>query len=213
MDTQYKSCVICLDSPKDNDPLYLLACGCKTSWFHELCKNNWLSHQQSYILHCPTCRRFVPMKTNYSFHWKAGPEQTYLVNTLILYFGEVFFSISLQYSGVSYAFTIPLESTLILCLPFMFYTEKDIFFYLNHIRARSIFLCGYLLTSFLFFQKNLNANIIIIPSILQTILLLITHLQQQVPTRHINPLFPFAISREVILAAKCSALTTERDES
>jgi hypothetical protein len=218
--TNIPTCIICLDTPQIENPLYLLACGCKIGWFHDECKNNWLTHagQQSVTLHCPACRQLVSLKTNYCFDWRAGPEQNYLAYTLLLYIGEWVLSTSLWYSGAEYAYILGLQSTLILCLPFMFYTNKNIFFYLNHIRGRSVYICLYILINILFFNRYIHTDPqktffhLSVPGGFQTLLLLLTHCQREVIRVPTDPLFPFAISREVLLASKCSALSAERLE-
>ena len=103
----------------------------------------------------------------------------------------------------------------------MFYTNHNIFFYLNHIRCRAFIYGLYVLFHILFFNKTIQENPwktfyhLSIPGSLQTILLLLTHFQEPVPgiQREQNPLMPFAISRELVLVAvKRAPLPAERDE-
>ena len=212
-------CIICLEPPLDKSPLLLFTCGCKVGWFHDSCKNNWLdfqANQGNLNLNCPACRRIIPMKINYSFDWRAGPEQYYLCQTGLLFTGEVVLSISLIMSGITNAYIIPLQSVLIFCLPFIFNSPHTIFFYLNNIRIRSVIICVYILFHLCFLFQSIHKNPLrtfyhlAIPGTLQITLLLLTHLQNN--SVYVNPLLPFAISRELILAAKCSALPAERNE-
>jgi hypothetical protein len=216
-------CIICLEGPLAQNPLYLLACGCKVGWFHESCKNRWVDYElneytiQTNSLKCPACRRRVPFKTNYCFDWRAGPEQKriWITGTFIL--NEICFGTGLMVYNVGFGYFIPLQSLVILCLPFVFNTNRSIIFYFNHIKARSVLIAFYNLTAFFMgntFEKNAWRTFfhLMTPLTLQFLLLFLTHLQEVPLSYRVNPLFPFAISREVILASKCSALTAERDE-
>jgi hypothetical protein len=212
-------CIICLEPPLPQNPIFLLACGCKVGWFHDSCKNRWIDFQTDFdVLRCPACRRPVPMKINYCFDWRAGPEQYYLSTTSVLLGCEVILSCSLVFSGVQYAGFIPLQSVLIFCLPFMFPNKNSIFFYLNHIRARAAYYGLYILFHMFILHISVHEKPwrtyyhILFPGLFQCVLLLLTHCQNP-PYPYRNPLFPFAISREVILVATQSApLATERNE-
>lgn len=69
-------CLICLEPAVPNNPLMLLQCGCRTSWFHESCEHLWISSLAPVAsILCPACRRPISLKTNYCFAWTAGPDQ------------------------------------------------------------------------------------------------------------------------------------------
>jgi hypothetical protein len=141
MDEQQRSCIICLDTPQEKNPLHLLSCGCKTAWFHTSCADTWLSHIPlvDYPPACPTCKRYVILKIKYSFQFKAGLNQKYLWFTLSLFPVEILLALSfcLQLKNIYVTpFYIPIQSIFMLTIPYIIRSKYDINFFLHNYRFK-----------------------------------------------------------------------------
>ena len=185
------ACCICLEPPLPSNPLYLLSCGCKISWFHKSCEENWLSYiplaEEQWLTKCPTCRQNVPLKYNYSFSYYAGEEQRYLWITAILFLADIFISL---YNNQK---ILALESSCIVLFPFIIRSTKDVSFFLMSYRIR--FMMDYFLvvSSFPYIEKRF---VMLQQYRLLHLIVLTWFTTYKKP--HINPLTPFAISADVI---------------
>lgn len=141
MNEQQRSCIICLDSPQEKNPLHLLSCGCKTAWFHNSCADTWLSHipLADYPPACPTCKRYVLLKIKYSFHFKDGLNQKYLWFTLSLFPVEFLLALSfcVQLGTISQTpFYIPIQSIFLMTIPYLIRSKHDMNFFLHNYRFK-----------------------------------------------------------------------------
>ncbi len=139
-----QTCLICLDSPQDKNPLHLLSCGCKTAWFHSTCADMWLSHipLADYPPECPTCKRYVMLKIKYSFQFKDGINQKYLWFTLSLFPAELLFALNLFFqihSENNYALYIPCQSICLFTIPFIIRSKHNMNFFLHNYRFKVFF--------------------------------------------------------------------------
>ena len=143
-------CIICLDAPLQENPLLLLACGCKTAWFHRSCQISWMIHV-SYPLKCPTCKRLVPMHLHYAYHPSFGQAQHKLRMIFLLGAAESLLAMTLwgQYkfqTGIDIPETllIPIQSILLLNLPRILHSQYDILTAINHVCYKNAFQILYL---------------------------------------------------------------------
>ena len=180
-------CCICLSTADIQNPLQLLACGCKASWFHQTCENQWLSSmsaEQSPT--CPICRRQPAMKINYCFSYSAGDAQKFLWHTL--YSAALFEIPLLLYTR---RITPILQSSALILFPAVIPCHRDIQFFLLNYRLRlilDIFLCYFLLydpTDISMLITYRYVHLAMIP--------IVTYSKNSV-----FPLFPYAISREIV---------------
>jgi hypothetical protein len=139
------SCCICLEPPEPSNPLFLLSCGCKISWFHKSCEEKWLAHMPTTLIwqiqenpiKCPTCRQDVPLKYNYCFSPYAGEEQYRLwISGLLLLIDFL----TTVYYNKPFLF---IQSTCISLFPLIIRSKKDLPFFLLSYRIR--FMIDYML--------------------------------------------------------------------
>jgi hypothetical protein len=103
-----------------DNPLIVLECGCKHSFFHIPCSNEWLGYARTDTLPtCPLCRGDVQMKTNYCFSFTAGEEQEFLWNSLAHVPITIYSYFLLVDNNVRLRFLFPLETYLLLAIPFI----------------------------------------------------------------------------------------------
>lgn len=155
-----RTCIICLDSPIQGNPLLLLSCGCKVAWFHQSCEIQWMERLNVYegMLHCPVCKRIPRMKTNFSFTRTAGPAQDFLHQVLYLFGGEITLSIILILQSGFYAAYLPFQSYCIFMMPFLIPSKYDLICFLQHIRLRYLLNFMYILLSYIARQKMMFMN-------------------------------------------------------
>lgn len=225
-------CIICLDAPLQENPLLLLACGCKTAWFHRSCQISWMIHV-SYPLKCPTCKRLVPLALHYAYHPSFGKAQQKLRMIFLLGVAESFLAISLwgQYKiqtgmNVPELFILPIQSILLLNLPLILHSQYDILTAINHVCYKNAFQILYLV--FYHSRRGLypflnipnTANILILLGFLHTLIFFMQILESRYG-RHlqaINPLTPFLVGYDTIYANQLDFIepppdTTERPRS
>ena len=180
-------CCICLDSSHIQNPLQLLACGCKASLFHQSCENQWLSSiSAEKVPTCPICRRQPAMKINYCFSYSAGEAQQFLWHTL--YSAALFEIPLLLYTR---RITPILQSSALILFPAVIPCYKDIQFFLLNYRLRlllDIFLCYFVL-----YDPTDIGMIITYRYVHLAMIPLVTYSKNSV-----LPLFPYAISREIL---------------
>jgi len=145
-------CCICMEGPSKKESIQLLACGCNSAWFHNSCEIDWIDSMQDEMPYpCPTCRRVVPMKINYSFSYDSGEDQKYLWTVGYFFTGEACF-IFIEKS----LFVLTCQSGMILLIPFIISTERPLSFYLYNVHLRVLtnivfFFFGMLHTEFTIF--------------------------------------------------------------
>lgn len=152
-------CLICLEGAKEENPISLLDCGCKTSWFHQSCEDMWLSYIEHTITEynnpkCPTCKREVSIQAKYIFLSQVGKNQEYLYNTLLLIGSECILSLSYMSFHAEQAWLIPIQSVCILSLPILFRTNKDLLFSMHNIRIKSLIQVLYMI-SYMVYNRQL----------------------------------------------------------
>jgi len=187
------SCCICLDCPSDSNPIHLLACGCRAAWFHQGCQDSWTDSLQLQPLICPTCRRPVPVKTNYSFSYYAGPDQRDLWHIGIAITGETLITLY-----ISRAQILPYQTLSIMLLPYVISSNKTMDFYIKHVKLKYILQAIAILLSV--YDTESTIPMIVFYGYWYTIMLhLFTYVSyvKERPVRN-DPCLPFAISREII---------------
>jgi hypothetical protein len=224
-----RTCLICLDGPQEENPIYLLSCGCKISWFHRSCQMNWMSHLHSqYPLRCPTCKREVPMHLHYAFDPSFGLQQRKLRMITFLGAAESFLAISLwsQYYfetnlQLPETLLIPIQSLLLLYLPLMIHSEYDTITAMKHVYYKNGIQVIYLV--FYYFRRGFY-NIYSLPNHI-TFLVFIGFLHtlifgaQILESRYarriqpINPLTPFLIGGDTIYADVLTVVKTTTDST
>lgn len=152
-----RTCVICLDGPLKDDPLHLIACGCKTAWFHRACQMRWMTNTPVAIqqLKCPTCKRSVPMQYQYAYHASFGEAQQRLQRIFFLISAECLLALSLwgqyKYStghDLPETLFIPAHSLLLLHMPNMLHSQYDILNAMKYVICKNglqvVYLCMYM---------------------------------------------------------------------
>lgn len=189
-------CLICLDGPQKNSPLNLMFCGCNSSWFHEQCEKTFIDNT-TVPLQCPVCRRNFSMKTNYSFSPFAGDEQKNLYITLCLFSFEIFYSS--YYSFI----LLPVETFVVLCIPFMIRSGKSLDYFCGQIKAK--YILQYILMLYKMYSEGYSFLVNPIDLYHSFFLLGIVQITVLLPCQLIHasliqtdPLLPYAISREII---------------
>ena len=206
MDRESIRCCICLDIA-NVESIKLIGCGCQSAWFHQSCENNWISSIES-PYKCPTCRRYVPLRTNYSFSPYAGPDQTFLWYTASYMILE--FLICLHYNTL----ILSLQSLGILTIPYVIYSNN----FLNYFLYNTILHIYYNIIIFVVYQ---NDSFIIMKNAgyLHILMIYILHFIQykHFQYNYVYPLEVYAISREIIhtkeLVAQSSTDTLKRPPS
>lgn len=203
-----RTCIICLESPFQGNPLLLLSCGCKVAWFHRACELQWMERLNVYegMLHCPVCKRTPRMKTNFSFTRTAGPAQEFLHQILWLFGTEIGVSMLLILNGGYYAISLPVQTYCILTIPFLIPSKHDLICFLQHIRLRFLLNFIYILLSYLATQKYIfmNAHQVSYHLSLMGWIYVVALLLNKLNEYHCmfnherkHPLASFAISREI----------------
>jgi hypothetical protein len=137
MGEEDRTCIICLDSPQQGNPLFLLHCGCRTAWFHESCETNWMEHLHTTEPKCPTCRRDIQFHFKYSFAYQDGLNQRYLWWIASLFFCELVMCTMFSVEHLLHqAWYLPSQSILIVSFPLILSSKNDILYYLHHLRYR-----------------------------------------------------------------------------
>ena len=198
------SCVICLENSEFNKPLLLLACGCRGSWFHEPCEYEWLSFQREFPYACPTCRRTIPMLTNYSFSYLAGEDQQYLYHTLIIHIVYSLYFMVATFLHYRHLYVFAFQGGAILTFPFVVSSWNDMSYYLYHTRIH--FILTSLIYSLSFFESPEKREGIYSISLLfgyiHLAILYLLHFQEVYNRPNYllrrDPFAPYAISCELI---------------
>lgn len=174
-------CCICLDPGKEDDPLFLLSCGCKVALFHKDCETRWTDTLPiDTPIKCLICKREPILKLNYCFS-QIGPAQELLWNTGLLFILEI--PMGFHYKTP----IIGLEGLFIILYPFVVPFNCDATYFLRQYRVTMI---GNLLL--IFFYKNIAMYDIVLYRLLHIFLLSFF-----ISKNKTNPLTPFVISREI----------------
>jgi hypothetical protein len=184
-------CMICIDNPSKENPIYLLSCGCKQSWFHESCKNLWISKTE-HPLCCPICKRKIQMKWNYCFSYFAGPYQKQLWHCAICFFFEFLYAIYYNF------YSLPIFTISTLSMPFMISSPRTLRFFVNTVQLK-YFIHSFYFIYVLLLEKNIlniNLNFLFYSSIIQYLVVCINQMNDKRPS--VDPLIPYAISCDVI---------------
>lgn len=184
-------CCICFEGP-EKAPLYLIACGCKGAWFHDLCEGQWLNAYK-YPYSCPTCRRPVPFKTVYSFSYYSGDEQKFLHSTLKAVVTEI-----VLFGFQEKASFLPVQSLIILSTPFLIRSNHTLSVFLRSIWVKNV--CQYIFLSFI--TTEVSLNLVKYMGIVYIGLIYFSHYTQYmdraIPYIVADPLEPYAIYRQII---------------
>jgi hypothetical protein len=217
-------CLICLDGPREKEPLRLLSCGCRSAWFHTVCESTWVA-RSPHPLVCPTCRRLPNFKPLYSFSCYAGEAQWRLWSVLGMIGAESTFIFALSWNTpyFSQVWIFPVENVCVLCIPFMIRTRADISFYMNQVRLRyCISLCiffGFVLLNTKFHAPDALRSCLFIQQLYGLVhicyLLAKMGVEPHEPSPH--PFTPFIADfclehSEVLLATKPVTSATKRRE-
>ena len=166
-----EKCCICLDS----DVRLRLKC-CKSAWFHDICETQWIEFEE-YPFLCPVCRQHVPMKTNYSLSYQAGPDQ------------QLFWIAMCVIGTESTVFRIfPLTQLAIIAFPFVIRSGQ----FLPYFIKNALVLSG---IRFFFYTTAATGINVAIIGYFQLFILIIMQLRDNSP--RVDPLNPYAISREI----------------
>ena len=180
------ACCICLDASSKKNPLQLLDCGCKVSLFHKSCEEQWLNQLKD-VPKCPICKRFVQLTYNYSFLYSAGEDQLYFNIIALLYVLELLIYVSLN------RYIEPIQSTIIIVLPCIIPSHRDIIFYFKNYHTHIILKVIYIYASLSVLSKT-TLDIIRLNNCLHILYLcFFTNFGPERP----NPLMPFAISSTI----------------
>jgi hypothetical protein len=198
-----ETCVICLEEATEEQPLYLIACGCRGSWFHPSCEDSWISNHQHMPYSCPICRRYVPMLTNYSFSFWAGEEQQRLLLTLLAFTMNTLGLLYLSYSVYPYFYVLPIQQGLILIFPLLVPSWNTLAYYTFHVRTHVCVTSFFLSLGFLQSvekREPIYSGTLMI-GYLHILVVYILYVQESqmpavLPPR--DPFEPYAISREII---------------
>lgn len=214
------TCLICLDPPKGEAPLFLLSCGCKVAWFHATCEHEWLSRISFYegTPPCPVCKRVPLMKTNFSYSYGAGPAQEFFWQTIWLIGCELFISISLALTGGTWAVVLPIHSYGIILMPLLIPSRHDMIWFLQRIRIKIFFHLAYIFLKVVLYHElahtnaRQSANHMAFIGTLYCIVLLLAQINQLPlrPFERAHPFLAFAISREIKHSATALTKTVPR---
>ena len=185
-------CCICMEPGIHDNPLIVLECGCKHSFFHIPCSNEWLGYARTDILPtCPLCRGDVQMKTNYCFSYTAGEEQEFLWNSLAHVPITIYSYFLLVDNNVRFRFLFPLETYLLLAIPFIL---KNNIRYTNYLYAFRMSTCIELLLG-----QNVN-SFHFVCLLKYTILVYCLYYSYKKRNAFADPLLDYVISREVLFS-------------
>ena len=181
---QNPDCLICLEPAQADSPLFLLACGCKVSWFHLPCELRFLETCRGPIS-CPVCKRRVALQTNYCFSPRAGPIQRLLWNVII-------------FTPVEFAILpiLPVQTVLLFCIPFMIKSEPTVDFFLLHAYGKQLLVISAFFFDTFFYTRFMP--IILVSTYVHVFINLLVQIQaRQGLVFSREPLEPFAISRQI----------------
>jgi hypothetical protein len=147
MNDEERTCLICLEGPLEENPIHLLQCGCRTSWFHSSCETTWIQHLQlenlpSECPTCPTCRRDIEIRFQYSFFFQNGTNQKYFWWVMSLIGADIFMAFVLSLNGYYQAFYLPSHSFFILAIPYISPSRYNLLYFLHHVRCRYLVFAG-----------------------------------------------------------------------
>jgi hypothetical protein len=192
------TCIICLDGPVKKNPLFLMKCGCKASWFHTSCERSYIS-TTSLPFSCPVCRRPVQLQANYSFSPGAGPEQQQLWTTACLFGFEIVYSVYFK------EILLPVETLVVFCIPFMIPSNSTLDYFCTQIQIKYaveylIFLTQLLVkgVDLLYYPTDILRSFFAM-GILQITILFIAQVCGR-PLIFRDPLLPYIISNEILHA-------------
>jgi hypothetical protein len=137
MSDEERQCIICLDAPQKQNPLFLLTCGCRTAWFHDTCEKEWMEHL-TYPPKCPTCRRIIEITLQYSFAFHHGINQQYFWWIASLFCIEVCMASTFTFSDYYQVWNLPCQSIFILSIPYISSSKNDLLYFLHQLRYRYI---------------------------------------------------------------------------
>lgn len=189
------NCCICLENTLGpGDYMTLLACGCKVAWFHRTCEANWIDNAE-FPYTCPTCRRAVPMITNYSFFYSAGDDQKHLWYMTAAAVIEAF----LFYRTWA---AIPIQTVCILGTPFIIVSNRQFPYFLGIVQAKMIvqvilFSFNKVLTIPIEDSYPIVSNFGFTLIFLMFVQHYVDYISRSVDYIHIDPFTPYAISREI----------------
>jgi hypothetical protein len=202
------TCCICIEGPNKKESIRLISCGCNCAWFHRSCETEWIYSMNDEIPYkCPTCRRIVPMKTNYSFSYDAGDEQKFLWKVGYCMSAEILVLFMKKTLWV-----LPCQSILIVSMPFMLPTYQNVSFYLMNVHLRI------LTNGFLLITGIAESDLLILIGSMHIWVLIFLSLLWIRWNR--DPLEPYAISREIMhrkedmfsLVAQAAASSLKRNK-
>ena len=174
--------------------MYLIACGCKSGWFHVLCESQWLNAYK-YPYSCPTCRRPVPFTTIYSIWYSSGEEQQFLHKTLKTVAAEI-----VLFGFQEKTAFLPSQTLAILTMPFIIQSNHTLPNFLRCIWVKNI--CQYLFLSLM--SDDVSLSFIKYTGVIYIALICFSHYTQYmnraIPYIVVDPLQPYAIYREIVHA-------------
>jgi len=174
-------CCICLDPGKEDDPLFLLSCGCKVALFHQTCETKWIDTiPADTTIKCLICKREPILTLNYCFS-DIGPPQKLLQNTCLLFILEM--PMAIHYKTP----IIGLEGLFIILYPFVVPFNCDVTYFLVQYNLTMLINLGLIL-----FSKDIKIYDIVLYRLLHIFLLSFF-----INKNKTNPLTPFVISREI----------------
>ncbi len=228
MNEEERTCVICLDGPLEDRPIHLLQCGCRTAWFHSSCETIWIQHLQpeDFPPKCPTCRREVQLRLQYSFRFHAGVNQKFFWWVFSLIGADMFMAFVLSLNELYQAWYLPSHSLLILSLPYVFSSRHDLIYFLHHVRYRYLaFAASWFIHIFKYkkmytiFPDN-TLNFLIFASTIHVISLLCQEIHNYCSYDHyrIDPNIGFVtgyicLHSETLLFRKGPSVSLERDKT
>lgn len=208
MNDEERTCIICLESPLENQPLQLLTCGCRTSWFHPSCEKTWIQHIHpiDFPPKCPTCRREVDFMFQYSFRFQDGLNQKYLWWTSSIFGIEVCIASVLSLDGFHTGWILPAQTMLIVSIPFFIQSRHDLLYFLHHLRYRYFSLTVSWLIHLYKFQKLLfvypdtTVNLLVFFGALHVLCLLIQEIGNYCSHDHyrIDPFISFVVGYDLL---------------
>lgn len=184
-------CCICLDSATKKESIRLLDCGCEGGWFHKTCEMEWMESLEDFDYPCPTCRRDAPLLTNYSYSCYSGSEQKYLC-----FMGVIMCVEYIATLGRPIVWIFPWQSMSMLVIPFVFYSNKTLPFFLKNIFFHNAMNASF--AYLVFYDKESYALFFDFCTTIGFLQLFFVCLFSLYPFEYrIDPLSPYAISREI----------------
>ena len=197
MGAHEEACCICLEHPSKGNPIYLLACGCRSAWFHQECQNKWVSSYETRLVSfvCPTCRRHVPVETTYCISYYAGPDQQALWHS-----GAAILCEALIACGIWKAHILPFQSASLLFIPYILPSTQLYPFYITHLRLK--YSLQALVSCIWMYEKESVIPLVIFVGYWYSFVLhlftIIAYMKGGPSSIYTDVFLPFAISRTVI---------------